>query len=199
MGAASSARAGSVTGLFLAFLAALLAGVGARDSVALAELTKAQGARPAALAVAIITCIATSAAAAWASLAVAPMLNGDARLFLAGLALGFAGLELLLLAPPRAPKEPTLSLAALAVVLAAHQLTDAARFLIFAIGLATYAPASAAAGGAAAGVLLLCANWSAPDMLGWKHMRLVRRLIGAGLLAVGAGLAFSAVDLSRGV
>lgn len=184
-----------MTGLLLAFLAALLAGAGARDSVTLADMARTQGARPAALAVAIITCVGTSAAAAWASLAVAPMLNGDARLFLAGLALAFAGAESLLLGPPRAPKEPTASLAALGIVLAAHQLTDAARFLIFAIGLAAYAPVPAAAGGAAAGALLLTAAWSAPDLLTWQRMRLVRRVIGACLLLVGVMLALSVVDL----
>lgn len=183
-----------MTGFFLAMLAALLAGAGARDSVALADLARAQGARPMALVVAIATCALTSAAAAWASLALAPMLNPDARLFLAGLALGFAGIESLFVMPSRQPQEPTRSLAALAVVLAAHQLTDAARFLIFAIGLAAYAPALAAAGGTAAGALLLAAAWSAPDALTRERLRLVRRAIGLCLLIAGVALAFSAVD-----
>lgn len=183
-----------VTGFFLALLASLLAGLGARDQLTLANLARAQGARPASLIVAIVTCALTSSAAAWASLAVAPMLNGDARLFLAGLALGFAGLESLFVLPGRKPEEPTQSLAALAVVLAAHQLTDAARFLIFAIGLAAYAPALAAAGGTAAGALLLATAWSAPDALGRERLRLVRRAIGLCLLVAGCALAFSAAD-----
>ncbi len=184
-----------MTGLFLAFLASLLAGAGARDQAVIADMAAAQGARPAALAVAILTCAITSAAAAWASLAVAPMLNGDARLFLAGLALGFAGGESLLMGRPRPPKEPTNSLAALAIVLAAHQLTDATRFLIFAISLAAHAPAPAAAGGTAAGVLLLSLAWSAPGLLGSRQLGLARRVIGGVLLVAGIGLAFSAVDL----
>jgi hypothetical protein len=185
-----------VTGFFLALLAALLAGIGARDQVALAALTRVQGARPAALVVAIATCTLTSALAAWASLSVAPMLNGNARLFLSGLALGFAGAELLFIPPPKAPKEPTRSLAALAVVLAAHQITDAARFLIFAIGLAAYAPALAAAGGVAAGALLLGAAWSAPDLLARPATRTVRRAIGGLLLLAGIGLALSVADFT---
>lgn len=183
-----------MTGLFLAFLAALLAGAGARDQAVLAGMAAAQGARPAALVVAVLTCGLTSAAAAWASLSVAPMLNGDARLFLAGLALVFAGGESLLLGRPRAPKEPTNSLAALAIVLAAHQLTDAARFLIFAISLAAHAPAASALGGTAAGALLLTLTWSAPDLLGRRELAIARRVIGALLLMIGIGLAFSAVD-----
>jgi hypothetical protein len=183
-----------MTGLFLAFLAALLAGAGARDQITLAGMAKAQGARPAALAVAITTCAITSSAATWASLSVAPLLNGDARQFLAGLALVFAGGESLLLGRPRAPKEPTQSLAALAIVMAAYQLTDSVRFLIFAIGLAAYAPAAAAAGGTAAGALLLSLAWSAPDLLGGRQLGLARRVIGAGLLLAGLALGFSAVD-----
>lgn len=187
-----------MTGFVLALLAALLAGLGARDSVTLAELVKIQGARPAALAVAITTCLITSALAAWASIAVAPMLNTNARLFLAGLALAIAGAESLILKPSRTPQEPTQSLAALAVVLAAHQLTDAARFLIFAISLAAYAPVWAAAGGATAGIVLLTAAWSAPELLTWQRMRLMRSVIGACLLVAGIGLAFSAIDFNQG-
>ncbi len=187
-----------MTGLFLAFLASLLAGAGARDSVTLADMARAQGARPAALVVAILTCAITSAGAAWASLAVAPMLNDDARLFLAGLALVFAGGESLLLGRPRAPNEPTRSLAALAIVMAAHQLTDAARFLVFAIALAANAPVAAALGGTAAGALLLALASSAPDLLAARQLPLARRAIGAVLLVIGIGLAFSVVDFSRG-
>ena len=111
--------------------------------------------------------------------------------------LAFAGAEALVLGPPRRPQEPTRSLAALGIVLAAQQVTDASRFLIFAIGLAAYAPALAAAGGAAAGILLLSAAWSAPDLLAWPRLRLVRRVIGAGLLLLGLSLAFSAMTGGR--
>lgn len=186
-----------MTGFFLALLATLLAGAGARDQVVLAHLSRAQGARPTALLVGIITCALTSAFAAWASLSVAPMLNGNARLFMAGIALGFGGAELLFLSLPKAPKEPTRSLSALAVVLAAHQITDAARFLIFAIGLAVYAPPMAAAGGTVAGAVLLGAAWSAPNYLAHPAARILRRVIGGVLLVAGIGLAFSVTDLSR--
>jgi hypothetical protein len=186
-----------VTGFFLALLAALLAGAGARDQVIMAQLSRLQGARPAALAVGIVTSTATAALAAWLSLGVAPMLNGHARLFLAGLALGFAGAEMFFMAQPKAPREPTRSLAALAVVLAAHQITDAVRFLIFAIGLAAYSPTMAAAGGAIAGAVLLGTAWTAPDLLARPGTRIVRRVIGVLLLVVGIVLAVSAMQAGR--
>ena len=70
------------------------------------------------------------------------------------------------------------------------------RFLIFAIGLAAYAPAAAAAGGTAAGVLLLSLAWSAPDLYGGRQLGFARRVIGAGLLLTGIALGFSAADFS---
>lgn len=186
-----------MTGFFLALLAALLAGLGARDQVMLAELSRSQGIRPAALCVAIATCAGACAFAAWASQAVAPMLNANARLFLAGLALAFAGAEALVLGAARAPREPTRSLGALAIVLAAQQLTDATRFLVFAISLAAYTPGLAAGGATAAGAILLGWAWAAPDLLAAREVRLARRIIGAVLLVAGLGLSFSVLDLNR--
>lgn len=182
-----------MTGLFLALLATLLAGVGARDQMTMAQLGRAQGARPGVLVIALALGFATAAFAAWASQAIAPMLNSNARLFLAALALGFAGAESLVLAPGRKPDEPTRSLAAFAVVMAAHQLTDAARFLIFAIALAANAPLPAALGGAAGSALLLGAAWAAPEGFTWQRLRLLRRTIGAALLLLAVVLGLRAV------
>ncbi len=123
------------------------------------------------------------------------MLNANARLFLAALALGFAGLESLVLTPGRKPEEPTQSLAAMAVVLAAHQLTDAARFLIFAIALASHSPHAAVIGGAVGGAILLSAAWASPESFTWQRLRLIRRGIGAVLLVIGVLLGLSAVGL----
>lgn len=149
-----------------------------------AQLGRAQGARPGVLAIALALGVATAALAGWASQAIAPMLNADARLFFAALALGFAGGESLLLAPGRTPEEPTRSLAAFTVVMAAHQLTDAARFLIFAIALAANAPLPAAMGGAVGSVLLIGAAWASPESFTWQRLRVARRVIGAGLVVV---------------
>jgi len=160
-----------------------------------AELARAQGSRPGVLLIALALSLGTAGFAGWASQAVAPLLNTNARLFLAALALGFAGGESLLLSPGRTPQEPTQSLAALTVVLAAHQLTDAARFLIFAIALAANAPLPVVLGGAAGGGLLLGAAWTAPESFTWQRLRPVRRTIGAGLLVLAIVLGLRALGL----
>lgn len=177
-----------MSGFYLTLIAALLAGIGARDQVALAQLVRAQGARPMALATAIAVAIASAALAAWAATLVLPVLVPRARMVLAALALALSGAESLVLAPSRrALAEPTRSLAALAVVLGAHQLTDAARFLVFAVAVATAAPVPAALAGALAGAVLLGAAWALPEAVLHPAARTVRRATGLVLLCV-AGL-----------
>ena len=70
---------GGMSGFYLTLIATLLAGIGARDQVALAQLVRAQGARPMALACGIAVCIASAALAAWAAAFVLPMLVPRAR------------------------------------------------------------------------------------------------------------------------
>lgn len=181
-----------MTGFYLALLATLLAGIGARDTIAVAQLAHAQGQRPAALAVALAICVATAGFAAWAASQVAPLLVPKARLVLAAMALALAGLESLVLVPGRQPREPTHSLFALALVLGAHQLTDAARFLVFAIAVATAAPVPAGMGGAVAGAAALALAWSMPGAVLHPGARRLRRAVGALLLAVGGYVALVA-------
>ena len=111
----------------------------------------------------------------------------------AGLALAMAGVESLLLMPGRRPQEPTLSLGALGIVLLAHQATDAARFLVFAIAVATAAPLPVGIGGAAAGMGIVFAGWLAPELVLDPRLRTLRRGLGALLLALGAFLCLRAM------
>jgi hypothetical protein len=134
---------------------------------------------------------ATAAAAAWAGSLIAPMLAPAARQFLAALALGLAGGEALLLSPRRKPREPTLSLGAFGIVILSQQLTDAARFLVFAMAVATNAPIPAAVGGAVGGAVLIAASWFAPEQVRRPAVRQVRRAIGAAMLALGLILGLS--------
>ena len=184
-----------MTGFLLAFIGVLLAGTGARDQVLVAALVRRQGARPAVLVTGFAVSIAAAAFAGWTASLVAPTLNDDARLFMAALAVGLAGLEALLLHPPRPAVEPTYSIGALALVLAARQVTDAARFLVFGIALALNAPMQAAAGGAAGGMVLTGCAWMVPEMFTWRLLRLPRRVIGAALLLLAAGLGLAAGGL----
>lgn len=174
-----------MSGFLFAFLAVLLACVGARDLAVVAGLAERQGARPGVLAIGLASSIAAAAIAAWAAVLVVPLLAPDARALLGALALGLAGLESLVLTrrlPP--PREPTLSLGALWLVLLAQQLTDAARFIVFGMAVATAAPVSAGAGGAAGGALALALAWAAPVAARDPCIGAVRRCVGAVLILV---------------
>jgi Ca2+/H+ antiporter, TMEM165/GDT1 family len=182
-----------MSAFYLAFLAALLAGLGARDQATVAGMARRQGARPGLLLAGIAVSVATAAFAAWAASVVAPMLPGRARLVMVALALGFAAVESLWPFTPRRPKEPTASLGALALVLLAHQLTDAARFLVFALAVAFGAPFAAGIGGALAGAASLAAAWMLPDVFADLRLRWARRGVGAVLLLTASIVFFRAL------
>jgi Ca2+/H+ antiporter, TMEM165/GDT1 family len=182
-----------VTGFIVALVTVLMTGLGSRDQLTLAQLLRHQGPRPGLMAAALLVTAASAAVAGWAAGLIAPMMAGNARLMLLALAMGFAGVESLLMSAPREAKEPTRSLAAATLVLAGHQLTDAARFLIFASGVAVNAPVPAAIGGAFGGVLLLGLAFAVPGEIAWARLRLARRVIGVVLLLIGAYLAMRAV------
>lgn len=158
-----------------------------------AALSRNPGPRPGVLLVAIGVCCITAALAGWAAALTSPLMAAPARLFLAALALGFAGGEALVLSPGREPQEPTLSLGALTFVLLAHQMTDAARFLIFGIALAADARMPATLGGGLAGILLLAAAWGAPEWFVWRHLRWARRGLGLVLLLLALWIGLRAV------
>ncbi len=171
----------------------LMAGIGARDQLTLAQLAGSHGPRPGLLIVALLVTIASATFAGWLAMMIAPMLASNARLMLLALTVGFAGIESLLISAPREAKEPTHSLAAAAIVLAGHQMTDAARFLIFATGIAVNAPIPAAIGGGIGGIVLLALACAMPDQIVWRRLRLIRRGTGVVLMLLGAYLALRAV------
>jgi len=137
--------------------------------------------------------IITAVIAAWLATKIAPLLAPQARMFMAGLALLFGGAESLIFSYRRKPAEPTRSLVALAIIVTAQQLTDAPRFIVFGLAVATNAPIPAALGGAIGGVVLLGAAWAIPQAIVHSRMRLVRRLIGVVLLLVGLYVCLSAI------
>ena len=116
---------------FLAFLAAVLAGFGARDQLLVAGLAARRQLSPLLVVLGTVTAVTAGAIAAKAAAVVAPELSPSARVMFAGLAALVAGAECLFVAPIRLPAEPTRSLFAATVVLLAHQLTDGARFLVY--------------------------------------------------------------------
>ena len=173
-----------MAGMLFTMLAVLLAGTGARDQVMMAHLCAAQGGRQMLLLTGIATAGAAAAVAAWASLAFSAQMVPEARLVLAAMALALAGGESLVFGPRPKPAEPTHSLGALAIVLFANQLTDAARFLVFAIAVSTAAPLSAGIGGAAGGAIVMALGWALPERADDKRLRQVRRAIGVLLLVI---------------
>ena len=179
---------------YLTFIAVLVAGLGARDQCTLADLTETQGQRPAALATSIAIACLTAAAGAYAAFLIAPDMLPRVRMVLAAIALAIAGVELMLIVPRRRLAEPTRSLFALALVMGFRQMTDAARFLVFAIGVGTNAPLAAGLAGALGGGALLAGVWLWPDIAHHGATRIVRRVTGAILVAVGIGLWLRAIE-----
>lgn len=173
-----------------AFLAAAFAGIGARDQTLLAALSARNGRRWAVLTVALCVAWLSTFAAVSAGGLVAGELNNRAGLLLAALALALAALELAILAPRPAPEEPTRSLGAAVLVLLVTQLTDATRFLIFAIAIAAEAPRQALLGGALGSMLVIAAGWLGGDDLLGLRLRPVRRALAAGLVLVAGWLVF---------
>ena len=182
-----------MSAFYLAFLAVLLAGLGARDQTTVAAIALRQRGRPAVLLTGLLVSLGTAAFAAWAALYVIPLLVPKARLVMVAIALAGAGAEALWPFTAKRMEEPTASLGALAIVLAAHQLTDAARFLVFALAAFFTAPVAAGIGGAAAGAVSLGLAWLLPDLFGDARLRLVRRTTGVLLLLVAAVVGFQAV------
>jgi hypothetical protein len=175
-----------VSGFLFAFLACLLASLGARDQLLVAQMSARQGARPGLLIVALIVTVLTCAAAAWLATTLSHQVPGTgARLIFAGIALALAGGEALILGAKRPPEEPTQSLFAAGLVIAAQQITDAVRFMVLALALLSAAPITAALGAAASGAAALGVAWSAPEVTNHPIVPRLRRMAGLFLLAAG--------------
>lgn len=156
-------------------LAVLIAGLGARDQMLVADLAERQGPRPAILLVALVAAGVSAAAAGWLGALTAPLLIARAESILVAMVLGLAALELLLVRPRPIGKEPTNSLGAFAAVLLAQQLTDAARLLVFALAAASASPQLTALGGAVGGGLSVLGGWLAAQHLRELPLAALRR------------------------
>jgi hypothetical protein len=182
-----------MTAFYYTFLAVLLAGLGARDQVTVATLSRSQGPRPGVLLTGLAVAIATAVFAGWAASVVAPLLAPRARVAMVAIALAFAGVEALWPFAAKQLAEPTASLGALGVVLLAQELTDAARFLVFALGVALAVPVAAGVGGAVGGAATIAAGWMLPEVFANPRLRLVRGTIGAFMLLAALFAGFEAL------
>lgn len=175
-----------MAGFLFALLAVLTTGLGARDQVLMARMAG----RGSVLPVGLVCALLATAAAGWAGHAVAPLIDSGTRAMLVAMALGFAAVELIFVRPGRKPLEPTQSLGAFAVVILAQQLTDAARFTVFAIAAASPLPWVAVGGGALGSAASVLAGWLGGS--GWEAQPLgrIRRALGIVLLLVTLYLAY---------
>lgn len=171
---------------FLTFLAVALALFPGREAVRVARLV--EGGMPWTALLAIIPAVAIIACsiAAWLAGTLGQLVSADLAMWLVAGALLIAALEVALLSRPDAPREPTASLGATAIVLLAGIVTDASGMLVLALALVTGAPFMTAAGGALAvtGVL----SFAAIAGSDWEKMpRQSLRWLVALALVVGAG------------
>jgi hypothetical protein len=177
-----------MTGFLLALMATFLAGFGGRDQVLVAGFVERQGQRPALLLVALVSAVIAAAAALWLAGSFAPQLAAPVRRMLAVLALGLAALEMLFTRPRKRLAEPTQSLGAFGAVLLAQQLTDASRFLLFAISVASILPGAAGLGGALGGAAVVLVGWIGGQALLDLPLVQIRRWLGGALLVLAVGL-----------
>jgi hypothetical protein len=173
--------------LFLALLTSALAMLGGRSTRLTAGMAGILGQSAGLLVVGWFAAIATSALAAWAGALLAPKMAPAGKAMFVALALALAAIELLVARGRAVPAEPTRSLGAISLVLFAGQLTDAARFFVLALAVATGTPVLAAAGGALGSGAVLSAAWALGEEWDLRlPLRAVRLGVGAlfGLAAV---------------
>lgn len=186
-----------MSGFLLALVLSILASTGARDQMLVAQLA---GSFPRAIPVLVTGWIATLATIALAVAGgawIAPMMPSNGKLVLLAIALGFAAFELARRQSRKpAPKEPTRSLVALWVVLVAHQLGDAVRFLLFALAVWSPFPALVAAGGAMGGASAIAIGWAlGPKLQKAAWMRILRLGIAVLMAGVALIIGFPVIDL----
>lgn len=166
---------------FLALICCFVAATGGRDQRLVAYLSEKLGASGGLLAAGWLACAFTAAIAALAGEGMAVLLPPAAKTMLVALALLFGAAELAWPFKPYEPAEPTRSLLPIAIVIAARQVGDAARFLVVAFAASTGSHWLAGIGGAIGGGAALTLGWALGGDLA-KHVPL--RAIRLGIAAV---------------
>ena len=171
---------------FMTFLACALVTLAGREQVRVARLSAALGPGAGLVAAIAFSTLIASAFAAWIGQALAPAMPAPARQMFVALALLLAALEILLLRAPARPREPTRSTGAIALVLLAAQITDAARFLVLAMSVFGGNAVLAAAGGCAGSLAaLMMAVLVGKEWEAMVPVRMLAKVI-AGVLALAA-------------
>ena len=177
-----------MTGFLAAFVATFLLGMGGRDQVLIAGLSASLGRRASLLAASLFAAALTSFAAVWIAASIAGQIGPDGTHPLAALALGLAGLDLVLSRRARLPQEPTRSLGAITLVLLAFQAADAVRLASFALALVIDRPLLAGLGAPLGSMAALAAGWRAGARVAARPLAEVRRWCGIAVIAASGTL-----------
>lgn len=182
-----------MTAFLFALLATIAAGIGARDQLLVAALRDRLGQNLSLLVTGMATAAAAAGVAAWAGTLIGSTLSNDAATMFVAIAMLVAAVECALPVKPPTPLEPTRSLGAIAIVLFARQLTDAARFLVLAIAATYAAPEMAAVGGALGGAAIIAGAWLlGAEALGALPLRTIRHFVAIFLFLVAVATGLSA-------
>ncbi|WP_147366941.1 hypothetical protein [Aurantiacibacter zhengii] len=167
---------------FLTFVTVAAAMVAGRDALRVARLRATLGWTGPLIVTVVLAALAGAALAAWIARGLAPLIPADFKPVVVAVALGLAGLEVLLRTPPETPREPTRSIGAITLVLLLGMVTDASGFIILSLAIATGEALLAAAGGALgaltvlSGAIVAAQDWQA------LPLKTMRRVVGTGLL-----------------
>lgn len=173
-------------GFLLALVLVFALALGGRDQWLVAQWADALGQTAPLLLTGIVTAAVSAAAMAWIGAEFAALLPRKAAQMLVALALGVAAFELAWPVQQVSPQEPTRSLGAIAIVLLARQISDAARFAVLALAAWASLSAGAALGGALGGAAAAALGW-AVGSAGLAHWPLRRVRVGlAACLIVAA-------------
>jgi putative Ca2+/H+ antiporter (TMEM165/GDT1 family) len=180
-------------GFLLALVLVFALALGGRDQGLVARWAEALGQGIPLLLTAIACAVLSAAAMAWVGAEFAALLPRRAAEMLVAFALGLAALELAMPVKAQTPREPTRSLGAIAIVLAARQIGDGARFVVFALAAWANLPLAAGLGGALGGAAAVTLGWSvgAAGLARWP-LRPVRLVLAAGLLVAGLFIGLNA-------
>ncbi len=181
---------------FLFCLIAVFAlSIGARDQLMMARMSESSGGAGSLIIIGVIVCALSAAAMAFAGSGIAALLPVRAQHMLIAFALIAAAIELAWPVKMKKADEPTQSLGAFGIVLAAAQVRDAARFAVFAFAAgATMAPV-AGLGGALGGAAALALAWTMGAELEQWPLKMIRRLLAIAALIGGVLIGLSARQL----
>ncbi|MXO67005.1 hypothetical protein [Altericroceibacterium endophyticum] len=174
-----------------AFILCLLAGWPSHSASLVARLSARLSNMALLSSLALLACITSAAVAVWAGTALSPALTRKAALILLIFALCLAALEAVLGRKAALPQEPTRSAGAITLALFMSLLTDAGRFLLFALAALTLFPLATALGGVLASFAVLMLAALAGDKWDVTFASRKLRYVPAGLFVTAAIVVFA--------